>query len=276
MAQIEERIQGVYNRSDIAEEILNAARSLKGSNEPVSADDLSSMDELHTMGRDATLSLGKIAGLTKKMSVLDVGSGVGGASRTIADVFGCDVTGIDLTEGFCLAATELSDATGLSEKVRFLNGNALSMPFPNDTYDTAVMFHVNMNILEKAVLFREIHRVLKPSGKLAVWEVVSGQNKEPLKFPVPWADDTSASFLISQQEMEDLLKEAGFSLAYSVDATDEIGKWVKNRKKEQEKSKTILPGVEKVIRNFEEKQLNARDNVLDNKIRIVRIIAQKE
>ena len=51
-----------------------------------------------------------LAGATEGMKVLDIGSGIGGPARTLAAEYGCDVTGIDLTEEFCLAAEMLTGA----------------------------------------------------------------------------------------------------------------------------------------------------------------------
>jgi cyclopropane fatty-acyl-phospholipid synthase-like methyltransferase len=51
--------------------------------------------------------------------VLDIGSGLGGPARTLAETFGCHVTGIDLTQAFCDAATTLSGWVGLSDRVDF-------------------------------------------------------------------------------------------------------------------------------------------------------------
>ncbi len=59
------------------------------------------IDEVHIRGREATLELAPSAGLDAHERVLDLGSGVGGASRCLAAEFGCRVTGIDLTTRFC-------------------------------------------------------------------------------------------------------------------------------------------------------------------------------
>jgi cyclopropane fatty-acyl-phospholipid synthase-like methyltransferase len=60
--------------------------------------------------------------------VLDVGSGLGGASRYVASTVGCRVTGIDLTSGYVAAAQELARRTGLGDRVSYHVGSALNMP----------------------------------------------------------------------------------------------------------------------------------------------------
>src|SRR5262249_41543791 len=71
--------------------------------------DLVVVDEFHIRGRKATLELGQKMNLNARSHVLDIGSGLGGPARTLAETYGCRVTGIDLTRAFCDAATAMSD-----------------------------------------------------------------------------------------------------------------------------------------------------------------------
>src|SRR6185295_836098 len=61
---------------------------------------LSSLDEFHCLGLDATLELAELVGLNRRMQVLDLGSGIGGPARRLALTFGCRVVGLDVTPGF--------------------------------------------------------------------------------------------------------------------------------------------------------------------------------
>ena len=67
------------------------------------------------MGRQATVELGRLAGLTDAMRVLDIGSGLGGSARTLAVEFGCRVTGVDLSAEFVDAVLVLSERVGLAD-----------------------------------------------------------------------------------------------------------------------------------------------------------------
>jgi cyclopropane fatty-acyl-phospholipid synthase-like methyltransferase len=62
--------------------------------------------------------------------VLDIGSGLGGPARALAETYGCRVTGVDLTEAFCAAAKVLSDWLDLGGRVAFEQGDATDLPSP--------------------------------------------------------------------------------------------------------------------------------------------------
>src|SRR5262249_12245955 len=90
---------------------------------------LAAVDQFHTRGLPATVELAKLVGITAGMSVLDVGSGIGGPARLLAATYGCEVTGVDLSESFVNAARYLTERTGQSERVSFETASALALPF---------------------------------------------------------------------------------------------------------------------------------------------------
>src|SRR5262249_54389677 len=147
---------------------------------------LGALDQFHTRGLAATDELAKLAGITAEMSVLDVGSGVGGPARFLAATYdGCRVTGVDLSEPFVEAARYLTERTGQSGRVWFETASALELPFDDGDFDVVLLQHVAMNISDRARLYREIRRVLKSGGRFAIYDVVSNGG-EP-HYPVPWA-----------------------------------------------------------------------------------------
>ena len=172
-------------------------------------EDLHSFDQFHSDGLLGTKELASLAGISEGMKVLDVGSGIGGPARILGGDYGCDVTGIDLTQEFCLAAEMLTTRVGLDEKVRFHCGSALDMPFEDGSFDLVCMQNSSMNIPEKEKLYSEVRRVLRPGGKLATQDVLSGP-VTPLHYPVPWAGDESVSFMISAPDFRELLGSMGF------------------------------------------------------------------
>jgi SAM-dependent methyltransferase len=210
-----------YGARDLISRIFSVLENAGVDLDNLTIDSLGPMEELHLGGRMATLELGRLAQLDEKTHVIDVGCGIGGPARALAHNFGCRVAGVDLTEEFCLAAGTLTKKIGLSDKVDIHYGNALDLPFPDNTFDLAWMQHASMNIADKKALFLEIARVLKPGGKIALYEIFSGPN--PIEyFPVPWAGDSSLCFLPDEMEVKDDLKSAGFESVLWDDVTREI------------------------------------------------------
>jgi ubiquinone/menaquinone biosynthesis C-methylase UbiE len=186
--------------------------------------DLAPIDEFHIRGRAASLEIIEALGLTADSHVLDLGSGLGGPARTLAELTGCSVTGVDLTPEFCEVATTLSEWTGLSERTRFQVGDATATGLPDAAFDAALTVHVAMNIPDKRALYAEAFRVLRPGGRFVAYDVLQGDGGG-LHYPVPWANDSATSFLATPEEMRDLLPAAGFEITSEVDSSDESLAW---------------------------------------------------
>jgi sarcosine/dimethylglycine N-methyltransferase len=184
---------------------------------------LSALDQFHTRGLAATAELARLAGITADMQVLDVGSGVGGPARFLAANHGCRVTGVDLSEPFVEAARYLSERTGQSGQVSFETASALELPFADGRFDVALLQHVAMNIAERALLYREIRRVLKPGGRFATFDAVLLRG-EP-HYPVPWARTTATSFLLSAEATRESIEAAGFRTLAWQDDTEVAKAW---------------------------------------------------
>jgi ubiquinone/menaquinone biosynthesis C-methylase UbiE len=204
----------------LADAISEKLRSIGKDVTQLTTADLVVVDEFHIRGRKATLELAQKMKLDASSQVLDIGSGLGGPARTLAETYGCRVTGIDLTQPFCEAATAMSDWVGLGDRVAFKQADATNLPFESGTFDAAMTIHVAMNIAAKDKMYMEAHRVLKPGGVFAVYDVLQGEGGEVL-YPVPWARDASISHLATPGKMKTLLTSAGFKLLDVQDSTEE-------------------------------------------------------
>lgn len=212
-----------YQATGLTERLKTALGVLGPENQPLAPQQLGSLDQFHTRGLAATAELAKLAGITPDMSVLDVGSGVGGPARFLAATFGCQVTGIDLSEPFVDAARYLTERTGQSGQVSFEIGSALELPFDDGRFDVVLLQHVAMNISDRARLYREIRRVLKSGGRFATFDVVSNGG-EP-HYPVPWARTPATSYLLTAAATRAAIEPAGFHTLAWQDDTEAAKAW---------------------------------------------------
>lgn len=269
-------IQEHYNRQGLEEAILAALTSAGKDINQLKLDDLEPVDEFHIRGREATRELASKVKLNSNHKVLDVGSGVGGASRFLASEFGCQVVGLDLSDDYCWVAQSFANRLGLASKVSFLQGSALEMPFDDNSFDVVWTQHASMNIPDKPKFYSEIARVVRPNGYFAMYDILAGP-ESPLYFPVPWAKDSSISFLTTPDKLRELFEAVGLQIISWQD-TSEIGRvWFK---KVAERMQQIgeSPSLGFHILLGPDFRIMAQNQVLnlnENRIILIQCVAQK-
>ena len=224
MTDILDDVRDHYRATGLTERLKTALMALGSEHQRLTPEQLGALDQFHTRGLAATAELAKLAGISADMSVLDVGSGAGGPARFLAATYGCRVTGVDLSEPFVDAARYLTERTGLSGQVSFQTASALELPFDDGSFDVALLQHVAMNISDRARLYRETRRVLKSSGKFAIFDVVSN-GAEPL-YPVPWARTPATSFLMTAAATREAIEQAGFRTLTWQGDTEAAKAWI--------------------------------------------------
>lgn len=192
--------------------------------ETVTPMDLAPVDEFHIGGVGATMGLIDRFEPRPNAHVIDLGAGMGGPARLLAQRSGCQVTGVDLDAASVRAGNTLSAWVGLADKVVLDQGDVTALAYDDAEFDAAISIHVHMFLADKAALYREAARVLKPGAELAIFDPVL-LDKAGFHYPVPWARDDTANFISTHDEMLAHLDEAGFDVRHDRDATDDAIGW---------------------------------------------------
>ena len=198
-----------YTRGDLLTRIQAALGQLGKDPDSVTIGDLGPVDEFHVGGRAATEQFLDRLDIAPNQHVLDVGCGLGGASRCAANRYGCRISGVDLTSEYVTVGNTINQWIGLEEKISLREGDALAMPFERESFDRAYLMHVGMNISDKERLARELYRLVKSGGKVGIYDIMR-MNDAELEFPLPWATSSEGSALATPDEYIQVLKSAGF------------------------------------------------------------------
>lgn len=269
------KVKQHYTRPELWTLILTALADAGKDLNRLGLEDLAPIDEFRICGREATLELAAAVGIDSNNEVLDVDSGIGGPSRCIAHEFGCQVTGIDLTEEYCRVATMLAERVGLSDHVTYHQCDALSMPFPDEIFDVVWTQHAAMKIKDKETLYSEMYRVLKHGGSLAVYDILAGPSG-PVLFPVPWARTPETSFLVKPDELRQLLQESGFTITDWKDTTAAAESWFTGIVKKVDETGTPPLGFQVLMgEDFPLMARNQMTNLQDKLIVLAQVAARK-
>lgn len=266
-------VRQVYQGPGPARRVLDAIRGHLGEDDAaVDPDELAAVDAFHIRGREGTVALAELAGVEPGSRVLDVGSGLGGTARYLAGRFGARVVGVDLVPDYVGLARTLSEMAGLEHRTSFREGSAVGLPVSDAEFDVAWLEHVQMNVADKAALARELVRAVKPGGQLALYEIFAADRRDP-HFPVPWADDSSASFLVEAEAFRRVVTDAGATVEAWEDVSDASLAWFRGVLERVEREGPPPLGIHLLMGESAPTKLqNVKRNLEEGRIRVIQAV----
>ncbi|KAH9617871.1 hypothetical protein KSS87_018616 [Heliosperma pusillum] len=179
--------------------------------------------------------------------VLDVGCGIGGGDFYMAENFGVEVIGIDLSINMLTIALER--AVGVKCAVEFEVADCTTKTYPDNSFDVIYSRDTILHIQDKPALFRSFYKWLKPGGKVLISDYCRNAGTPSPEF---------AEYIKQRgYDLHDvpaygqMLRDAGFGEVIADDRTDQFIEVLQKELNEVEKDKDTF------VNDFSEEDYNA-------------------
>lgn len=126
---------------------------------------------LHPGGLKATEELINECRINDSSRVIDIACGKGTTSVYLAEKYGCNVVGIDISPDLIADAIKFARHKGVDDRVRFLVADAQNIPFPDNEFDAAVSQAMLILVEDKNLTIKEALRVIRPDGRAGFLEL---------------------------------------------------------------------------------------------------------
>ncbi|MGH3645833.1 MAG: class I SAM-dependent methyltransferase [Micromonosporaceae bacterium] len=136
-------------------------------------------DSYHPGGLALTRRLAARLALRPGTRVLDVASGRGGTALLLAEEFGVQANGVDLSPANVALARGAAAARGLADRVGFVAGDAERLPYPDGSFDAVISECAFCTFPDKPTAAAELARVLRAGGRLGLTDVTA----DPARLP---------------------------------------------------------------------------------------------
>jgi sarcosine/dimethylglycine N-methyltransferase len=212
-----------YTRHPISCDIILAKlNESRGHLDHLTPEELFPLDQDHYGGLAANDTLAARAGIGRGTRVADFCAGLGGPSRYLAQRYGADVTGIELTPARAKGAEELTRRVGLQDKVRVIEGNVMDVPLPDVSVDVVISQEALLHVPDKSRALAEAYRILVPGGRIIFTDWVAHRPLSEDDRTLMWRG-MAVTELCSLPAYAEFVGRAGFAVHSVEDLTSE---WV--------------------------------------------------
>ncbi|PSJ24955.1 SAM-dependent methyltransferase [Streptosporangium nondiastaticum] len=154
--------------------------------------------------------------------VLDLGCGVGTPGVRIARRTGADVTGVSVSAEQIARANALAEASGVAERARFRQADAMELPFEDGSFDAVIALESIIHMPDRAQVLAHVGRVLRPGGRVVLTDFFE-------RAPIPAAGQAAVRrylhdfmmTMVTAESYPPLLRGAGLWLEEFLDISDQ-------------------------------------------------------
>ncbi len=217
---------GLYRNVDRV--LTDLAASGIDTTDRLTVDDLTQYDQYHYEGTDAVDDAIFGLGANDSTNILDVGSGLGGPARYMAQKCGTKVTALELQTDLHQLANDLTSRCQLQHLVTHSHGDILTGIAGVDRYDGLVSMLCFLHIPDRATLLARCAQALKPNGKIFIDDYFA---RSPLTASDSQmlAESVFCSYLPDLATYRSDLEGAGFTSITIVDKTKDWTEFVASR-----------------------------------------------
>ena len=173
-------------------------------------------------------AIGELLGLKPGMRVADIGCGIGGPLVAIAKATGASITGINFNAYQIRRGEERVRRARLSDTCGLLYADFMDVPLEDGTFDAMYSFEAVCHAPNNGLLFRELYRLLKPGGEVAIvdWcltDAFDGKDGQHEDIRARIERTNATPDLPTPGEYVDAVQGAGFEIIRAVDQQAEQG-----------------------------------------------------